>query len=114
MSSTDGFSDFFHIAPDGLRLHARVYGEANSRPWPAVCLPGLTRNARDFHELALYLSQRADHPRKVIAFDYRGRGLSAYDPDISHYNVGLGGPGGERRRGRRKVRVRGGKADEGG
>lgn len=89
MSSTDGFSDFFHIAPDGLRLHARVYGEANSRPWPAVCLPGLTRNARDFHELALYLSQRADHPRKVIAFDYRGRGLSAYDPDISHYNVGI-------------------------
>ncbi|TGV76705.1 alpha/beta hydrolase, partial [Mesorhizobium sp. M00.F.Ca.ET.149.01.1.1] len=33
-------------------------------------------------------SGKAKSPRKVIAFDYRGRGLSAYDPDISHYNVG--------------------------
>ncbi|MER9534241.1 alpha/beta hydrolase, partial [Mesorhizobium sp. M0586] len=97
MSSTDGFSDFFYTAPDGLKLHARVYGETNSADWQVVCLPGLTRNARDFHELALYLSQRADHPRKVIAFDYRGRGLSAYDPDISHYNVGGGGGGGRER-----------------
>ncbi|MER9724941.1 MULTISPECIES: alpha/beta hydrolase [unclassified Mesorhizobium] len=89
MSSTDGFSDFFYTAPDGLKLHARVYGETNSADWQVVCLPGLTRNARDFHELALYLSQRTDNPRKVIAFDYRGRGQSAYDPDICHYNVGI-------------------------
>ncbi|MBM2711298.1 alpha/beta hydrolase [Mesorhizobium caraganae] len=89
MSSSDGFSDFFYTAPDGLRLHARAYGETNSGTWPVVCLPGLTRNARDFHELALYLSRRANHPRKVIAFDYRGRGQSAYDPEIGHYNVGI-------------------------
>lgn len=89
MSSSDGFSDFFCTAPDGLKLHARVYGETNSGTWPVVCLPGLTRNARDFHKLALYLSRRANHPRKVIAFDYRGRGQSAYDPDIGHYNVGI-------------------------
>ena len=82
------FSDFFYAAPDGLQLHARIYGEANSGAWPVACLPGLTRNARDFHELALYLSRRADGPRKVVAFDYRGRGQSAYDPDTSHYNVG--------------------------
>src|SRR4051812_12048055 len=89
MPSTEGFSDFFYAAPDRLRLHTRIYGETNSEAWPVVCLPGLTRNARDFHELALYLSQQADHPRKVIAFDYRGRGQSAYDPDIGHYNVGV-------------------------
>ncbi|WP_192256679.1 alpha/beta fold hydrolase [Mesorhizobium caraganae] len=89
MSSSDGFSDFFYTAPDGLKLHARVYGETNSGTWPVVCLPGLTRNARDFHEIALYLSRRANHPRKVIAFDYRGRGRSAYDPEIGHYNVGI-------------------------
>ena len=89
MSSTEGFSDFFYSAPDGLRLHARVYGDANSGHWPVVCLPGLTRNARDFHELALHLSTRPAVPRKVVAFDYRGRGLSAYDPDIGHYNVGI-------------------------
>lgn len=81
--------DFFYAAPDGLRLHARVYGEAKSRHWPVICLPGLTRNARDFHRLALYLSTRSPVPRQVVAFDYRGRGQSAYDPDVSHYNVGV-------------------------
>lgn len=89
MTNSSKFSDFFHAAPDGLRLHARVYGEAKSGHWPVVCLPGLTRNARDFHELALYLSMRSPLARKVIAFDYRGRGQSAYDPDVSHYNVGV-------------------------
>lgn len=83
---SDGFSDFFYAAPDGLKLHARIYGETSSEHWPVVCLPGLTRNCRDFHALALYLSGRA--ARKVVAFDYRGRGQSAYDPDIGHYNVG--------------------------
>ncbi|PBB37387.1 alpha/beta hydrolase [Mesorhizobium sp. WSM3868] len=87
--ASDGFSDFFYAAPDGLKLHARIYGEPNSGGWPVVCLPGLTRNARDFHELALYLSGKAKTPRKVVAFDYRGRGRSDYDPDISHYNVGV-------------------------
>ncbi|RUV19099.1 alpha/beta hydrolase, partial [Mesorhizobium sp. M1A.F.Ca.IN.022.04.1.1] len=86
--ASDSFSDFFYAAPDGLKLHARIYGEANGG-WPVVCLPGLTRNARDFHELALYLSGKAKTPRKVVAFDYRGRGRSDYDPDISHYNVGV-------------------------
>ncbi|TPK69100.1 alpha/beta hydrolase [Mesorhizobium sp. B2-4-19] len=81
--------DFFYTAPDGLRLHARLYGEAKSGHWPVICLPGLTRNARDFHELALYLSARSPIPRQVVAFDYRGRGQSAHDPDVSHYNVGV-------------------------
>ncbi|RWN30939.1 alpha/beta hydrolase [Mesorhizobium sp.] len=86
---SSGFSDFFYASPDGLQLHARIYGEANSAHWPVACLPGLTRNSRDFHELALHLSRRAKNPRKIIAFDYRGRGQSAYDPDIGHYNVGV-------------------------
>ncbi|CCV12639.1 alpha/beta hydrolase [Mesorhizobium sp. STM 4661] len=83
----EGFSDFFYAAPDGLKLHARIHGETNSDHWPVVCLPGLTRNCRDFHELALHLSRQA--ARKVVAFDYRGRGQSAYDPDISHYNPAI-------------------------
>lgn len=89
MKGEQGFSDFFYTAPDGLRLHARLYGDSNSGHWPVICLPGLTRNARDFHELALYLSTRPAAPRKIVAFDYRGRGQSAYDPDISRYNVGV-------------------------
>ncbi|MER8386003.1 alpha/beta hydrolase [Mesorhizobium sp. M1380] len=87
MPTEQGFSDFFYAAPDGLSLHARIYGEANSGRWPVVCLPGLTRNCRDFHDLALYLSTQAR--RKVVAFDYRGRGQSAYDADIGHYNIGI-------------------------
>lgn len=87
MPNHEGFSDFFYDAPDGLRLHARLYAGTDSGRWPVVCLPGLTRNARDFHELALQLSRQAG--RKVVAFDYRGRGQSDYDPDISHYTVGV-------------------------
>lgn len=87
MAIEQGFSDFFYAAPDGLSLHARIYGEANSGHWPVVCLPGLTRNCCDFHELALFLSVQAK--RMVVAFDYRGRGQSAYDADIGHYNVGI-------------------------
>jgi len=87
MASTDGFSDFFYSAPDGLKLHARVYGDLPQKTVPVVCLPGLSRNARDFHELALYLSRHETAPRKVVVFDYRGRGLSAYDRNWKNYNV---------------------------
>jgi pimeloyl-ACP methyl ester carboxylesterase len=80
-------SDFFYQGADGLRLHARIHGEAVPGRWPVICLPGLTRNARDFHELALHLSRNAPRPRQVIAFDYRGRGGSAHDPVIANYNV---------------------------
>ncbi len=89
MTSSPGFSDFFYSAADGLRLHARIYGEDIAGPTPAICLPGLTRNARDFHELALFLSRKAKIRRKVVAFDYRGRGESAYDKDWQNYNVAV-------------------------
>ena len=84
----ENFTDFFYDSADGLRLHARVYGDANSHILPVVCLPGLTRNAHDFHRLALFLSKHAKIPRQVIAFDYRGRGQSAYDPNWQNYTVG--------------------------
>jgi pimeloyl-ACP methyl ester carboxylesterase len=87
MPDNDGFSDFFYHSADGLRLHARIYGEAAPGRWPVVCLPGLTRNARDFHELALCLSRETTKSRQVIAFDYRGRGGSDHDPQIANYNV---------------------------
>jgi pimeloyl-ACP methyl ester carboxylesterase len=89
MANGNEFADFFYAAADGLKLHARLYGETRQGALPVVCLPGLTRNARDFHELALYLSRHPRNPRKVIAFDYRGRGQSAYDADWQNYNVGV-------------------------
>ena len=87
MAGTDGFTDFFYLAKDGLRLHARLYGNSDQARTPVVCLPGLTRNVRDFHELALFLSTHPTTPRKVVAFDYRGRGASAYDPEWKNYNI---------------------------
>lgn len=86
MSTASAFEDFHYSSPDGLRLHARVYGVGIEGATPAVCLPGLTRNARDFHDLAVHLSRDAPAPRKVVAFDYRGRGLSEYDSNWKNYD----------------------------
>ncbi|MDI6026468.1 alpha/beta hydrolase [Corticibacterium sp. UT-5YL-CI-8] len=84
------FSDFFYKSDDGLRLHARLYGGAADGRLPAVvCLPGLTRNARDFHELAVHLSTDHTTPRLAIVFDYRGRGLSDYSPHPATYSVAV-------------------------
>ena len=89
MTGRSGFSDFYYTSADGLKLHARIYGDGTTGRLPVVCLPGLTRNARDFHELALYLSQTESLSRKVVCFDYRGRGLSDYDHDWKKYDVGI-------------------------
>ncbi len=82
-----GFEELDHSAPDGLRLHARIYGAAHRHArLPVVCLPGLTRNSRDFHELAMLLSA-GEEGRMVVAFDYRGRGRSEYDRDWRRYDL---------------------------
>ncbi len=65
---------------DGLRLHARDYGGDAGKP-PILCMPGLTRNARDFDAVAARLAGRW----RVIAIDFRGRGESAYAKDPMSY-----------------------------
>ena len=77
----------FVTAPDGLRLHVRCYGRASAAGIPVVCLPGLARTAADFDALATELSRDGPHPRRVIALDYRGRGLSQYDRDPANYSL---------------------------
>lgn len=86
MPAISSFDEFFYSSTDGLKLHARVYGRESDAALPVVCLPGLTRNARDFHELALHLSRKAATARRVVVFDYRGRGQSAYDPNWRNYD----------------------------
>ena len=83
---TAGFTDLFVSAGDGLRLYARDYGSRQSENLPVVCLPGFARTSMDFHELAMLLSSDADHPRRVLALDYRGRGRSDWDKDWRHYD----------------------------
>ena len=65
---------------DGLRLHYRDYAGPGDRP-ALLCLPGLTRNARDFEGLAARLGGRW----RVVAADLRGRGESAYAKDPLTY-----------------------------
>ncbi|HXW71150.1 MAG TPA: alpha/beta hydrolase [Methylocella sp.] len=82
------FESRFISAADGLRLHARDYGSALDDGIPAVCLPGLSRNSADFGLLASALAAgRFGKKRRVIAVDYRGRGLSAYDKNWKNYSL---------------------------
>jgi pimeloyl-ACP methyl ester carboxylesterase len=74
---------------DGLKLATRYYpassaGAATGRS--VLCLPGLTRNAGDFHDLASFLSAHPTRPREVWCPDYRGRGRSDYDPNWRNYS----------------------------
>ena len=74
------WSDGYWWSNDGLRLHYRDYAGDASRP-PILCLPGLTRNARDFEGVA----GRLAGDRRVICVELRGRGESAYAKDPMTY-----------------------------
>jgi len=75
-------------AQDGLRLHLRDYGPSLSAATTVVCLPGLARTAADFDTLARALAEgAAGAPRRVLALDYRGRGLSERDKNWRNYDL---------------------------
>jgi pimeloyl-ACP methyl ester carboxylesterase len=82
-----GVSDHFVTARDGLRLHVREHGERTAPGLPVVCLPGLARTTADFDTLASALAGDARRPRRVLAVDYRGRGLSDHDPKPDNYAI---------------------------
>jgi pimeloyl-ACP methyl ester carboxylesterase len=65
------WSDGWWTSSDGLKLHYRDYPGGAGRP-AILCIPGLTRNARDFEGVA----QRLAGDWRVIAVDLRGRGAS--------------------------------------
>lgn len=70
----------FYDSEDGLELACRVSGDGHGGT-PVICLPGITRNSRDFEDLAPRLASR----RPVYCPDLRGRGHSAHDPDWRNY-----------------------------
>jgi pimeloyl-ACP methyl ester carboxylesterase len=70
---------------DGLRLYARIYDAPDSAAPTVLCLHGLTRNSRDFEDLAPHLQRR----HRVIVPDLRGRGFSARDPQPQNYQPGI-------------------------
>jgi pimeloyl-ACP methyl ester carboxylesterase len=76
-------AEYWFDSDDGLKLYSRIYaGPAADSP-VILCLHGLTRNSRDFEQLARHLA--ADH--RVIVPDVRGRGLSARDPNFNNYQI---------------------------
>ncbi|HWF99222.1 MAG TPA: alpha/beta hydrolase [Steroidobacteraceae bacterium] len=74
---------------DGLELYCRIHdgpasNDAARRAPTVLCLPGLTRNSRDFEALAPHLAARY----RVVCPDLRGRGFSARDPQWQNYHPG--------------------------
>lgn len=67
------YEDGYWWSKDGLRLHYRDYPGRDDRP-PILCIPGLTRNARDFAHVA----DRLAGNWRLICVNLRGRGESAY------------------------------------
>jgi pimeloyl-ACP methyl ester carboxylesterase len=77
------YIDVFYPSDDGLRLYARDYPAPHAGARTLLCLPGLTRNSKDFAPLAESLNARY----RVICPDQRGRGRSARDPDPARYRL---------------------------
>jgi pimeloyl-ACP methyl ester carboxylesterase len=79
------YTEAYWTSHDGLRLYTRVYdGPAVEAP-AVLCLHGLTRNSRDFEDLAPHLQRRY----RVIVPDVRGRGLSTRDPNPQNYQPAI-------------------------
>ncbi len=78
------YADVFYQSTDGLRLYARDYPADHASALTVLCMPGLTRNSRDFAGLAAHLAG----PYRVLSAEQRGRGRSAYDPTWENYHPG--------------------------
>ncbi|GGC24915.1 alpha/beta hydrolase [Novosphingobium marinum] len=81
------YADGYWTSEDGLELHYRDYpgrdrSSRDDRP-PVLCLPGLTRTARDFEGLAAHLAGEW----RLICPEMRGRGDSDYPKDAESYKV---------------------------
>jgi len=75
------YSEHRYRSANGLSLYYREYGNAGQ---VIMCLPGLTRNSKDFHDLASRLASKY----RVLCLDFRGRGQSDHDPDWRQYHPG--------------------------
>ena len=81
-NNTHDYSDEYFTNPDGLKQHYRDYNIASGDAPVILCMPGLTRNAKDFEYIADHLKDRC----RLICVEQRGRGLSEWDPDPSRYS----------------------------
>lgn len=92
-SAPQRFNEIRFVQRNGLKLYGRHYPARHASPdaarlrrRPLLCLAGLTRNSRDFGQVALALSE-GEAARDVYTLDSRGRGQSDYDSDWRNYTV---------------------------
>ena len=72
-------------AADGSSLFARDYSAAaGPARLPVVLIHGLTRNSRDFEDVAPWIAAGG---RRVLAVDVRGRGQSEWSADPMRYQL---------------------------
>ena len=84
MTAVTGTERYYSSA-DGLRLFYRDFAPLSEPArLPVLCLPGLTRNSRDFTHVA----ERIRRDRRVLCADLRGRGRSQHDPAWQNYHPG--------------------------
>jgi len=78
------FTQHSFTAADGIRTAYRRYeAHPGASALPVVCLHGLTRNSKDFEDVAPRIALSG---RTVIAVDVRGRGLSDRGSPPEMYN----------------------------
>lgn len=84
MTEATGAARYYSSA-DGLQLFYRDFAPLSEPArLPVLCLPGLTRNSRDFTHVA----GRIRRDRRVLCADLRGRGRSQHDPVWQNYHPG--------------------------
>ena len=66
IAAAKAYEDRYFTVRDGLKLHFRDYPGDAGKP-PLLCLPGLSRNARDFAGLAERYSPALPRPRTRVS-----------------------------------------------
>ncbi len=84
---TSQYVDRYWTSSDGLKLHYRHYAgpDGDGANLPILCLHGLTRNSRDFEDLAAHLAAK----HRVIVPEMRGRGMSEHAPNSESYSPAI-------------------------
>ncbi|MBY0422238.1 MAG: alpha/beta hydrolase [Parvularculaceae bacterium] len=72
------------VVGDGVRLSVAHFSASRTGLLPVLCIPGLTRNLKDFSELAAALARSG---RDVYALSLPGRGLSDHARDPARYHA---------------------------
>ena len=81
MAAAGFFLERTYTSFDGLKLYVRDYPGPREAKLTVICIPGLTRNSRDFDALAPHLAEKY----RVICVELRGRGKSEYAPNPMSY-----------------------------